>query len=682
MDRWFRFFGRGKGSLPRAVVAAAAVVLALAALGLLILSLVTSASRLAWLSAIATVLAVVLAAWATAAQMLAWVGRHRTAADRVPQLRSLAGLDPFDLGVHRPVEAGTAGQLPGLPRYVPREHDARLRKVADDTADGVSRLAVVVGGSSTGKTRACWEMLASLPGRVPQWRLWHPIYPTRPEAVLAGLGQVGPHTVVWLNEAQLYLDTPDDTGERVAAGLRELLRDPRRRPVLVVATLWPAHWGMLTTRADPDRHAQARELLDGHKIDVPENFSPTALSKLAEEAGTDPRLAEAAAQAADRQITQYLAGAPVLLDRYQHAPPGARALIWAAMDARRLGCGPHLPLALLQAAAPGYLTDREREQLDDKWLDQALDYATLPLNGIPGPLTRIRPPNPGPHHTQGAAGTGHNQTSLYRLADYLDQHGRANRKGQFPPAEFWAAAADNAFPRDQAALGDAADRRGLYRTAAQLHKNAAAHGNRRAALYLSRPPACLHADPGPAHWVAAHPPLDDPGGVTKRLGAPRPAGPHDQVAVLAARAAAHGPLDDPGRVARTLMLLRQAGPQDQVTALLHRDPAAHVSLDDPVGVGWLLSVLREAGAQDQVTALLHRDPAAHVPLDDPGRVAELLGELWEAGAQDQVTALADRLPGAGMFELFLWQQDRQDRFRFGREADGSPSEPWGWEDLD
>jgi len=35
-----------------------------------------------------------------------------------------------------------------------------------------------------------------------------------------------------------------------------------------------------------------------------------------------------------------------------------------------------------------------------------------------------------------------------------------------------------------------------------------------------------------------------------------------------------------------------------------------------------------------------------------------------------------------MFEIFREQEDRQDRFRFGREADGSPAGPWGWEDLD
>jgi hypothetical protein len=57
-------------------------------------------------------------------------------------------------------------------------------------------------------------------------------------------------------------------------------------------------------------------------------------------------------------------------------------------------------------------------------------------------------------------------------------------------------------------------------------------------------------------------------------------------------------------------------------------------------------------------------------------------QLWNGRAKQQAAALAGRLPGAGMFEFLLEQEDRQDRFRFGREADGSPAGPWGWEDLD
>ena len=116
------------------------------------------------------------------------------------------------------------------------------------------------------------------------------------------------------------------------------------------------------------------------------------------------------------------------------------------------------------------------------------------------------------------------------------------------------------------------------------------------------------------------------------------------------------------------------------SALLHRDPAAHVSLDNPDAVAWLLGRLREAGTQEQVTALLHRDPAAHVSLDNPRAVAGLLGRLREAGTQEQITALADRLPAAGMFSLF--EAYNGTRFRFGREPDGRPAEPWDWDDLD
>ena len=63
-------------------------------------------------------------------------------------------------------------------------------------------------------------------------------------------------------------------------------------------------------------------------------------------------------------------------------------------------------------------------------------------------------------------------------------------------------------------------------------------------------------------------------------------------------------------------------------------------------------------------------------------MAWLLDSLRRAGAHEQAAALADRLPGVGMFEEFLEKQGGQDRFRFGREADGRPSAPWDWDDLD
>jgi hypothetical protein len=150
--------------------------------------------------------------------------------------------DPFALEVHRPVDPDHPQPgLPVLPVYMPREHDAKLAAAVRAAAEGHSGIAVLVGGSSTGKTRACWEALSLLRNQSERWRLWHPIDPSRPEAALRELELIVPRTVVWLNEAQFYLDVPTDgLGERIAAGMRELLRDQVRAPVLVLATLCPS----------------------------------------------------------------------------------------------------------------------------------------------------------------------------------------------------------------------------------------------------------------------------------------------------------------------------------------------------------------------------------------------------------------------------------------------------------
>ena len=64
-------------------------------------------------------------------------------------------------------------------------------------------------------------------------------------------------------------------------------------------------------------------------------------------------------------------------------------------------------------------------------------------------------------------------------------------------------------------------------------------------------------------------------------------------------------------------------------------------------------------------------------------VATLLASLRAAGAEQQAAALTGRLSAVGMFWLFLKEQKGlADQFHFGREADGIPAAPWGWEDLD
>ncbi|MEU5417385.1 hypothetical protein [Streptomyces clavifer] len=592
-----------------------------------------------------------------------------------------------DLGVHPALDVdGARGRLGVLPAYVPRRFDRQVQSVVEAAAAGRSGLVVLVGDSSTGKTRALWEAVRSLPT---PWRLWHPIAPTRPDAVLAELADVAPHTVIWLNEAQFYL-APEPLGERVAAGLRELLRDPARGPVLVMTTLWPGHWQTLTTRTAQDRHTQARELLGGHRIDVPETFTPDDLVTLAGTAGTDPRLREAADRAQDRQVAQYLAGVLALMDCYHAARGVARALVHAAMDARRLGASPHIPLAWLVGAARGYLTETEWNATDrgGDWHAQALDYVTQDCTGIPGILTRVETTTPrnqrkrrpaggvepaAERHARGTCGP------QYQLADYLDQYGRRHRADQIPPIDFWTTAASHAHPADLYALGLAAQARGLYRDAAQLHKHSTTHGSAYAASQLIHHLHALHPkDPRPAEWASTHAALDAPDGVSSLLNALRHAwaeeqlgtllardpaahipldslaavadllealqevGAGEQLVALALRAAANVPLDNPVTVAKLLEALQETGMDKGLGVLLDRDPAAHVALVTPHGVSRLLYALMRANAAGQFITVLERDPATHVVLDDLYMVGWLLDTLRKAGAGEQFDALASR----------------------------------------
>lgn len=387
--------------------------------------------------------------------------------------------DPYALEVHRAISVESAkgrGELPELPVYIEREHDRQLREVVQQAVDGSSRFALLVGESSTGKTRACWEAVQALPS---SWRLWHPLDPTPAEAALEILDGIGPRSVLWLNEAQHYLLPPGSSlGEQVAAKLRALLWDSTQAPVLVLGTLWPGYWTTLTlppTPGTPDPHAQARALVTGCNIAVPESFTDRALADLRAAGERDPRLAQAAEHAEQRRITQHLAAAPALLDRYFNASPATKAVIRVAMDARRLGHGPALPASLLKEAAPGYITDLHRDQAGTDWWEQALAYATVSLHGARGPLTRLRPTSEedGFHE------------SHYQLADYLEQHARTHHRFHVPPASFWEAALRTPRPDDLHALAHAAERRWRNRQAAQLYLKAADAGDATALVGLA-----------------------------------------------------------------------------------------------------------------------------------------------------------------------------------------------------
>ncbi|WP_158698036.1 helix-turn-helix domain-containing protein, partial [Streptomyces prunicolor] len=402
---------------------------------------------------------------------------------------------PHDLEVH---PAGLAidghGQgaalEPTLPGYVPRAHDRVLAEVVRDAEQGRSRIVVLVGTSSTGKTRACWEAVQALVDR--EWKLWHPFDPTRAEAALEDLSRVPRRTVVWLNEAQHYLGH-SRVGEQVAAAVQSLLNDPERQPVLVLGTLWPEYVDQYTALPSPggeDAHSRARELLSGRTLTIPENFDQEALRQ-AQALGHngDRALADALNRtAADGRVTQDLAGAPELLRRYEHSTPAARAVLEAAMDARRLGAGVYLPQSFLTDAATDYLSVHDFDQITDDWAEAAFAELARPVHGKHAPLrrTRSRPQQRPPGISLEATTPGQDVGPTYRLADYLEQHGRSTRQALCPPGSFWHAAHSHLTQLDDLVnLANAAATRCRLQWAYHLQYRAA-EGNAEALVELAQ----------------------------------------------------------------------------------------------------------------------------------------------------------------------------------------------------
>ncbi|MFB8239058.1 hypothetical protein ACFC58_21170 [Kitasatospora purpeofusca] len=566
------------------------------------------------------------------------------AVPRGPLGRPIGGWDPHDLEVH---PAGVAGTVRVLPGYVRRRHDRVLAEVVRDAAAGRSGLLVLVGSSSTGKTRACWEAVQPLAAE--GWRLWHPFDPTRAEAALADLEHVAPRTVVWLNEAQHYLGHARE-GERIAAALHTLLTRPESGPVLVLGTLWPeyeAQYTALPRASGPDPHSRVRELLAGRTVTVPDAFDERALRDAEALAASGDRLmADALVRARSHgRVAQDLAGALELLRRYERGTPAARALLEAAMDARRLGVGLHLPQAFLIDAAADYLGDRDWDRLADDWAEAAFADLGRPVHGKEAPLGRTnprpvrRPPGTPAPAAPPAAVAG----PLFRLADYVEQHGRTARRRLCPPASFWQSAlAHLTDPGDLGALASAAEGRHRLQWAHHLRLRAADSGDPDALMELARSleEAGDAAAAEALAWRAVE--AGDVYAVIE-LGQMRDEiGDKKGAAALYRQAAAAG---HPVAVSDLAWLREEEGDQEAAEALYLRGAAQ--------GNSFCLSELttRRAKAGDLAGAEEFARRAAAV--GDPDTLIELAGLREQAGDRAEAEALLRWAVGSGHSYVLL-----------------------------
>jgi hypothetical protein len=374
----------------------------------------------------------------------------------LPPARTVSEWKPFDLGIWEVLAIPGhphAQELPALPPYVTRSHDA---DIDGHLVDDASCMIVVTGPSCTGKSRSLYEALL----RHERIRAWQLLYPTGPEQLLELLegDHLSPCTVLWLTDLNLYL--LGQLGEPIAEELRELLRQPSRGPVAVVATLWLEHWDDLTRaprNGHPAPYPQSWQLLthQAKQISIPERF--TNLSRRDLMSAADPRVAEAARLAGNGgEVIQALAGGPFLVGKYLRAGGESRktafprAVVLAAIDARRVGLGPELPRTFLEPAARGYLTPEARLG--------ALDAPDWPAQGLSDAVEKER----GVQALKPADGTG--PADAYRLHDFLAQHGTRLRGEELIPASFWDAAADTGSLAGSAylTLGQAAQDRFLY----------------------------------------------------------------------------------------------------------------------------------------------------------------------------------------------------------------------------
>ncbi|MFJ7424165.1 helix-turn-helix domain-containing protein [Streptomyces uncialis] len=551
--------------------------------------------------------------------------------------RPITQCNPHDLEVHpaaappptpdgsSPVAAWQQRAASALPAYVPRPHDRQLAEwVAAAVSDEHSGMAILVGSSSTGKTRACWEAVQSLAEA--GWRLWHPFDPTRAEAVLADIARVDTRTVVWLNEAQHYLGAGRGLGERIGAALHSLLTDPARGPVLVLGTLWPEYaetYTKVPRASEEDPHSQVRELLAGRLIHLPDRFDATAeAAAQALAAAGDRQLAHALEHASDGRLTQFLAGAPELLHRYETATPAARAVLEAALDARRLGSGLHQPLSFLEAAAEGYLTDDEYDTLADNWLEQALADLSRPVHGNLAPLRRTR--------QRSAQRVPTSPMPAFRLADYLEQHGRIQRRLLCPPASFWHGACDHLTAADErVALGEAARLRWRLWMAAELFRAPAATGHPQALLGLARVHLTLGSDQHAEDLYGLATDAGSVAGLTDLYWRRMRAGDKEAARLIDQRAADAGDLTATLRVSAENMSVKEQAAQEAEFAA---EQAAAVAGGGYASVVDYLTALTVESWTDTGYTRLRRQAHDHA-YEDP---YEYLFSLWSMTGNDEV----------------------------------------------
>jgi hypothetical protein len=271
--------------------------------------------------------------------------------------------DPVALGIRQAAPGG-------VPRYVPRDFDPRLRAAL--TGGGFT---LVVGEAAVGKSRSAYEaMRAVLPG--------HLLIAPSAEgggdlAATLGHARSRRETLLWLDNLLAFLRD----GRLTRKDIAELLAgDDHHRVIL--ATIRAADESQLLGGGSGELLGAGQGILDqvNHRVFVGRLFSASELAGTRDLAAADQRLDDALAHTADTGVAEYLACGPQLFKQWENAwsqgsNPRAAALITAAVDCRRAGFSGPIPRRLLDALHENYLRPRGGASLMPEKLDAAWDWA-------------------------------------------------------------------------------------------------------------------------------------------------------------------------------------------------------------------------------------------------------------------------------------------------------------------